>query len=38
MTSMLSDPGTMNILIDARIEQLRGGRLRRTAIRLPRRN
>ena len=26
MTSMLTEPRAMNILIDARIEQLRGGR------------
>ena len=38
MTSMLSEPVALNILIDARIEQLRGGRVRRCGGRLPRRN
>jgi hypothetical protein len=38
MTSMLSEPNALNILIDARIEQLRGGRARRQSGRLPRRN
>ena len=37
MTSMLNEPRAMNMLIDARIEQLRGGR-RLPAVRLPRRN
>lgn len=39
MTSMLNEPIALNILIEARLEQLRGGRLqvpRRS--RLPRRN
>ena len=27
MTSMMTEPGAMNILIDSRIEQLRGGRV-----------
>jgi hypothetical protein len=31
MTSMLSDPVALNILIEARIEQLSGRRLRRLA-------
>ena len=26
MTSMLTEPGALNILIDSRIEQFRGGR------------
>jgi hypothetical protein len=38
MTSMLSEPVARNILIEARIEQLRGGPLRRSLVRLPRRN
>jgi hypothetical protein len=38
MTSMLNEPGALNILIEARIEQLRGGRVRRFGGRLPRRN
>ena len=38
MTSMLTEPVALNILIEARIEQLRGGRVRRTSSRLPRRN
>jgi len=38
MTSMLSDPISVNIVIDARIEQLSGGRLRRLVRYLPRRN
>jgi len=37
MTSMLNEPKALNVLIDARIEQLRGGR-RLSAARLPRRN
>jgi hypothetical protein len=37
MTSMLNEPRALNMLIDARIEQLRGGR-RLPAVRLPRRN
>jgi hypothetical protein len=37
MTSMLNEPRALNMLIDARIEQLRGGR-RHPAVRLPRRN
>jgi hypothetical protein len=37
MTSMLNEPRALNMLIDARIEQLRGGR-RLPALRLPRRN
>ncbi len=39
MTSMLNEPAALNMLIEARIEQLRGGRVqppRRS--RLPRRN
>ncbi len=38
MTSMWTEPRAMNILIDARVEQLRGGRARDLRIRLPRRN
>jgi hypothetical protein len=39
MTSMLNEPGALNILIDARVEQLRGGRRRPLwTPRLPRRN
>jgi len=38
MTSMLTDPGSINLVIDSRIEQLRGTRVRSTRIRLPRRN
>ena len=39
MTSMLNEPRALNILIDARVEQLRGGRRRLPwATRLPRRN
>jgi hypothetical protein len=38
MTSMMTEPGAINILIDSRIEQLRGGRVRSTRVRLPRRN
>ena len=38
MTSMLNEPVALNVLIDARIEQLRGGRVRRYSSRLPRRN
>jgi hypothetical protein len=38
MTSMLTEPGAINILIDSRVEQLRGGRNRSSRIRLPRRN
>ena len=38
MTSMLNEPSALNILIASRIEQLRGGRLRPTRSRLPRRN
>ncbi len=38
MTSMMTEPGALNVLIDARIEQLRGGRFRPSRIRLPRRN
>ncbi len=37
MTSMLNEPRALNMLIDARIEQLRSGR-RLRAVRLPRRN
>jgi hypothetical protein len=37
MTIMLTEPGAINILIDSRIEQLRGGRLRSGRIRNPRR-
>jgi hypothetical protein len=39
MTSMLNEPRALNVLIDARVEQLRGGR-RRPAWRgrLPRTN
>jgi hypothetical protein len=36
MTSMMTEPRAMNIIIDSRIEQLRGSRLPR--VRLPRRN
>ena len=35
MTSMMTEPRAINILIDARIEQLRGGRVRPTRVRLP---
>jgi hypothetical protein len=38
MTIMLTEPGAINVLIDSRIEQLRGGRHRSNRIRLPRRN
>jgi hypothetical protein len=38
MTIMMTEPGAINLLIDARIEQLRGGRPRSTRVRLPRRN
>jgi len=38
MSSMLNDPKTMNVLIEARLEQLRGGRRLETRSRLPRRN
>jgi hypothetical protein len=38
MTSMLTEPLALNILIEARIEQLRGGRARRLPSRLPRPN
>jgi hypothetical protein len=38
MTSMWTDPRALNILIDARVEQLRGGRARDPRVRLPRRN
>ncbi len=38
MTYALSDPTTMKILMDARLEQLRGGRPRPAHGRLPRRN
>jgi hypothetical protein len=37
MTSMLNEPRALNMLIDARIEQLRSGR-RLPAVKLPRRN
>lgn len=37
MTSMLNEPTALNILIESRIEQLRGGQLRRLNGRLPRR-
>jgi len=35
---MLTEPGALNILIDSRVEQLRGSRGRRLSSRLPRRN
>jgi hypothetical protein len=38
MTSMLNEPVALNILIEARVEQLRGGRARPMRSRLPRRN
>ena len=38
MTSMWTEPLALNVLIEARIEQLRGGRVRRCESRLPRRN
>ena len=38
MTIMLTEPGAINLLIDSRIEQLRGGRPRTSRTRLPRRN
>ena len=38
MTVMWTEPGAINVLIDSRIEQLRGGRQRPSRIRLPRRN
>jgi hypothetical protein len=38
MTSMLNEPRALNVLIDARIEQLRGGRRLLGSGRLPRRN
>jgi hypothetical protein len=37
MTIMLTEPVGLNILIDSRLEQLRGGRVRRPS-RLPRHN
>jgi hypothetical protein len=38
MTIMLTEPVAINVLIDSRIEQLRGGRLPPSRIRNPRRN
>ena len=38
MTIMLTEPGAINLLIDSRVEQLRGGRGRSNRTRLPRRN
>jgi hypothetical protein len=38
MASMLTEPGAINLMIDSRVEQLRGSRFRSTRIRLPRRN
>jgi hypothetical protein len=38
MTSMLNEPVALNILIEARLEQLRGGRMQPRRSRLPRRN
>jgi hypothetical protein len=38
MTSLWTDPRAMNMMIEARVEQLRGGRPRTVKIRLPRRN
>jgi hypothetical protein len=38
MTSLWTDPRAVNIMIDARVEQLRGGRTRNVKVRLPRRN
>jgi hypothetical protein len=38
MTIMLSDTTIRNVLIDARVEQLRGGRPPRDGGRIPRRN
>jgi hypothetical protein len=38
MTIMLTEPGAINLLIDSRVEQLRGGRGRSSRVRLPRRN
>ena len=38
MTIMLTEPGAINLLIDSRVEQLRGGRFRSSRVRLPRRN
>ena len=38
MSSMLNEPRAVNLLIEARIEQLRGGRRLETRSRLPRRN
>jgi len=38
MTIMLTEPGSINVLIDSRVEQLRASRLRSSRIRLPRRN
>jgi hypothetical protein len=35
---MLNEPVALNILIDARLERLRGGRVRRASSLLPRRN
>jgi hypothetical protein len=38
MTIMLTEPGAINLLIDSRVEQLRGSRGRALRIRNPRRN
>jgi hypothetical protein len=38
MTSLWTDPRAVNMMIDARVEQLRGGRTRSVRGRLPRRN
>jgi hypothetical protein len=38
MTSMLNEPVALNMLIEARLEQLRGGRVKPQRSRLPRRN
>jgi len=38
MTSMLTEPLALNMIIDSRVEQLRGGRARLLRSRLARKN
>ena len=38
MTIIYTDPVALKILVESRVEQLRGGPLRRANARLPRRN
>jgi hypothetical protein len=38
MSSLFTDPAAINILIDSRVEQLRGARVRSLRSRLARRN